>query len=116
MLMEHVIIQVYDKYLCTAFEAYEETVQQYSSIKIQDDKYSSSTRADQWVHSKHTTHGSFASSHPLFEFEIDILDIGATVTNMRYGFAAVDDFTNTAEVIPIGNTQPDEFTRALRYV
>ena len=35
-------------------------------------------------------------SHPLFEIEIDLMDIGTSVTNMRYGLVAIDNFTKFA--------------------
>ena len=44
------------------------------------------------------------------------MDMGTSVTNMRYGMVAVDNFTKIAHVVPIQNKQPDEIIRAVKEV
>ena len=44
------------------------------------------------------------------------MDLGTIVPEYRYGFIAVDIFTNMTSVIPIENKQPDEIIRALKKV
>ena len=53
-----------------------------------------------------------------FEFEIDIMDILARDggESVRYGMAAIDNFTKVAEVIPIENRQPIELISALKLI
>ena len=53
-----------------------------------------------------------------FEFEVDIADVLARETpgGVRYGLAAIYNFTNTAEVIPIRNSHPGEVTRGLKLI
>ena len=58
---------------------------------------------------------SFVSPGAKFEFEIGITDILARDggEGVRYGMAAIDNFTKIAEVIPIENRQPIELISAL---
>ena len=44
------------------------------------------------------------------------MDIGSSVTNMRYGLVASDNFTKIDHVVPIQNKQPDEILRAVKEV
>merc|ERR1711966_46025 len=68
------------------------------------------------THFKYKKYNSFVSSGANFEYEVDIMDIGTSVTEFRYGFVAVDGFSKMASVIPIENKQPDEIIRALTKV
>ena len=53
------------------------------------------------THFKYNKYNGFVSSKPLFEFEIDIMDMGTTVKPLRYGPVAVDGFTKVVSVIPM---------------
>ena len=88
----------------------------HNSIRLQDVKDYLSKREDKQVLVKHTKYNSFVSSGPLFEIEIDVMDIGTSVTNMRYGLVAIDNFTKIADIVPIQNKQPDEIIRAVKEV
>ena len=114
--MNNIIKEVYETNFGTAYEVYKEAVKINSSIRLQDVKDYLSKRDDKQVHLKLLKHNSFVSSHPLFEIEIDIMDIGTSVTNMRYGLVAIDNFTKIAHIVPIQNKQPDEIIRAVKEV
>ena len=114
--MNNIIKEVYENNFGTAYEVYKEAVKINSSIRLQDVKDYLSKRDDKQVHLKLLKHNSFVSSHPLFEIEIDIMDIGTSVTNMRYGLVAIDNFTKIAHIVPIQNKQPDEIIRAVKEV
>ena len=87
-----------------------------NSIRLQDVKDYLSKREDKQVLVKHTKYNSFVSSGPLFELEMDVMDIGSSVSNMRYGLVAIDNFTKIADIVPIQNKQPDEIIRAVKEV
>ena len=61
---------------------------------------------------------SFVSPGAKFEFEINIVDMLARDGGdaIRYGMAAIDNFTKVAEVIPIKNRQPAELLSALNLI
>ena len=49
-------------------------------------------------------HNSFVSPHPLFEIEIDLVDLTAKAEEndgLRYGFVGIDNFTKYAWVVPM---------------
>ena len=46
--------------------------------------------------------------------EIDVMDIGSSVTNMRYGLVAIDNFPKIGHVVPIQNKQPNESIRSVK--
>lgn len=79
-------------------------------------KYYFNKRDDIQVKFNHKTCNSFVSSKPLFEVEVDSMDMGATVKPMRYGLVAVDGFTTVVSVIPIKNKQVNEIIRGLEEV
>ena len=87
-----------------------------NSIRLQDVRDYLSKREDTQVQVKHTKYNSFVSSSPLFELEIDVMDIGSSVSNMRYGLVAIDNFTEIDDIVPIQNKQPDEILRAVKDV
>ena len=112
--MNEIIKEVYETNFGTAYEVYKEAVKKNNSIRLQDVKDYLSKREDKQVLVKHTKYNSFVSSGPLFEIEIDVMDIGTSVTNMRYGLVAIDNFTKIADIVPIQNKQPDEIIRAVK--
>ena len=111
--MHDLIKEAYETNFGTAYEVYKVAVKINSSIRLQDVKDYLSTRDDKQVQLKYKKHNSFISSHPLFEIEIDVMDMGTSVMNMRYGLVAIDNFTNIANIVPIQNKQPDEIIRAV---
>ena len=87
-------------------------------IRLQDVRGYLSKRDDIQVKSKPRGSNSFVSPGAKFEFEIDIMDILARDggEGVRYGMAAIDNFTKVAEVIPIENRQPIELISALKFI
>ena len=59
-------------------------------------------------------YNSFVSPGANFEYEVDLMDLGTSVPEYRYGFIAVSNFTKMTSAIPIENKQPDEIIRALK--
>ena len=112
--MNEIIKEVYETNFGTAYEVYKEAVK--TSIILQYVRDYLSKREDKQVQVKHTKYNSFVSSGPLFEIEIYVMDIGTSVTNMRYGLVAIDNFTKIADIVPIQNKQPDEIIRAVKEV
>ena len=51
------------------------------------------------------------SSHPLCEFEIDIMDTSTSVKHMRFGMAVVGIIAKIANAISINNKQADDVIR-----
>ena len=114
--MNDIIKEVYDTNFGTAYEVYKEAVKINNSIRLQDVTDYLNKRDDKQVQCKHTKHNSFVSSNPLFEIEIDVMDIGTSVETMRYGLVAIDIFTKIAHVVPIQNTPLDEIVRPVKEV
>ena len=67
------------------------------------------------THFNYKKYNSFVPSKPLFEFEVDSMDLGTIVKPMRYGLVAVDGFTKVS-VILMKNKQVNEITRGLEEV
>ena len=114
--MEEVIKGIYETQFGTAYETYRDAVRIDSSIRLQGVTYYLSSRQDKQTHFKYKKYHSFVSPQAGFECEVDIMDLGASVPEYRYGFVAVDNFTKMASVIPIENKQPDDIIKALNKV
>ena len=114
--MENIIKEVSETNFGTPYEVYKEAYKIDNSIRLQDVKDYLNKREDKQVQYKDVKYNSFVSPNPLFEIELDIMDIGTSVTNMRYGMVAVDNFSKIANVVPIQNKQPDEVIRAVKEV
>ena len=114
--MNDIVKEVYQTTYGTAYEVYKEAVKINNSIILQAVKDYLSKREDKQVHIKNTKHNSLVSSGPLFEMEIDVMDVGSTVTNLRYVLVAIDNFTKIGHVVPMQNKQPDENLRAVKEV
>ena len=99
--MEEVITQVYQSNFGTAYEVYKEAVKKDNSIRLQDVKDYLNPRQDKQTHFKYKKYNSFVCPGANFEYEVDIMDLGTSVTECRYGFVAMDNFTKLASVIPI---------------
>ena len=83
---------------------------------MQDVKDYLNSRQDKQTHFKYKKYNSFVSLGANFEYEVDIMDLGTSVTEYRYAFVAVDGFSKMASVIPIENKQTEEIIRALKRV
>ena len=47
---------------------------------------------------------------------MDVMDFGKSLTNMRYGLVAIDNFTKVVHVVPIQNKKPYEIIKAVKEV
>ena len=113
---EKAIKEVYENNFGNTYEVYKEVVKINTSIRLQDVKDYLSKRDDKQVQLKNTKYNSFVSPKPLFEIEMDVMDLGKSVTNMRYGLVAIDNFTKIVHVVPIQNKTTDEIIKAVKEV
>lgn len=113
---EKAIKEVYENNFGNTHEVYKEVVKINTSIRLQDVKDYLSKRDDKQVQLKNTKYNSFVSPKPLFEIEMDVMDLGKSVTNMRYGLVAIDNFTKIVHVVPIQNKTTDEIIKAVKEV
>ena len=67
---------------------------------------------------KPKSYNSFVSPGANFEYEIDIMDIGAkgATSNTRYGLVAIDNFTKVAEVVAIKNRTPESMIEGIKQI
>ena len=114
--MNEIIKEVYQSNFGTADEVYKEAVKNNNSIRLQDVKDYLNSRQGKQTHFKYKAYNGFVSIGANFKYEVDIMDLGTSVTDYRYGFVAVDNFKKMASVIPIGNKQTEEITMALKKV
>ena len=62
---------------------------------------------------------SFISTHPLYDFEIDLIDLTEEATKhrgTRYGLTVIDTFTKIAHVVPIKTKTPVDVVNAMEDV
>ena len=62
---------------------------------------------------------SFISKHPLYDFEIDLIDLTEEATKhkgIRYGLTAIDTFTKIAHLVPIKTKTPTDVVKAMEDV
>ena len=114
--MEEVTKGAYETQFGTACETYKDAVKIGRSIRLKDVKYYLIKRGDKEAHFKYTKYNMFVSPGANFEYDVDIMDLGTSVPEYRYGFIAVNNFTKMASVIPTENKQPDEIIRAFKHV
>ena len=113
--MEEVIQEVYEPNFGTGYETYKDAIKKDSSIRLQGVKDYLAKRDDIQVKTKPSN--SSVSPGAKFELETDIMDILARGgVGIRYGMAAIDNFTKVAEVIPIKNRQPTKLISALQSI
>ena len=113
---EEIIKEAYETNFGTSYDTYTIAVNKSPNIILSDVKYYLSKRGDILINFKHKQYTSVVSSKPLFGFDVDLLDMGATVKPIRYGFVAVDGFTKVVSVIPLKNKQVNEIIRGLEEV
>ena len=101
--MEEIIKEVYETSFGTAYETYKDAVKKDPSIRLQDVKNYLNSREDKQTHFKYKKYNSFVSPGVNYEYEIDLMDMGTSVSEYRYGLIAVDGFSKMVSVIPIEN-------------
>ena len=102
----------------TAYQTYKEAVKLDNSVMHQYVKYYLSNRDDIQVTTKPKPYTSCVSPGAKYEFEIDLMDIGANgaTSNTRYGLVAIDGFSKTVSVIPIKNKTPEAMIAGLKKI
>ena len=116
--MEAIIKETYEENFGSAYETYKQSVKQDNSIILQDVNDYLSKRSDIQVTSKPEPYNSFVSPGAKFEYEIGIMDMESkyATSNARYGLVAIDNFTKTAEVVPIKTRTPEAMIDGLKKI
>ena len=78
--------------------------------------YYLNSREDKQAHFEYNKYNSCVSPGAKFECEIDVMDMGASNYEYRYGLVAVDNFTKMVCIAVIKNKQPDEIITGLKYM
>ena len=104
---EKIIKEVYEdkeKGFGSIKETFKEAVKKDPSIKLKDVKEYLDKISSRQTQFKYKGFNSFISPHPLFEFELDIIDLGTKIDKkggIRYGLVAIDNFTKFAWAVPV---------------
>ena len=64
-------------------------------------------------------HNSFVSPHPLYEIEVDLVDLSKKAKEnkgLRYGFVGIDNFTKFAWVVPMESKTPEDVVHAMKEI
>ena len=86
------------------------------SIKLSDVREHLNKYQHRQTQIQYKKHNSFVSPHPLFEIEIDVVDMSTKASEnegFRYGFVGIDNFTKYAWVVPIKTKKPHDVTRTM---
>lgn len=86
----------------------QETKQRDKSISLKDVKQLLGGFEARLVRTQVEGMSSCATPRPLFEFEIDIVDMGAGIEPpyYRHGLVGIDNFTKKASVVPLPGKHP----------
>ena len=71
------------------------------------------------THFKYNRYNSFVSPKPLFEIEIDLIDLTSKAElgkGFRYGLVGIDNFTKYAHVVPMHSKTADEVVDATKEI
>ena len=71
-----IIEEVYLESFDTAYNVYKVAYKKDPSIRLQDVKDYLNSREDKQTTFKYKKYNSFVSKHPLYEIEIDVMDMG----------------------------------------
>ena len=92
----------------TGYGSINDTLKQASkinpSIKVADVRDYLNKLKHRQTQFQYKKHNSFVSPHPLFEIEIDLVDLSSKAEEnggFRYGFVGIDNFTKYAWVVPM---------------
>ena len=86
------------------------------SIKVADVRDYLNKLKHRQTQFQYTNHKSFVSHHPLFEIEIDLVDLTSKAEEnggFRYGFVGIDNFTKYAWVVHMKTKQSQDVTNAM---
>ena len=90
-----------------------------SNIKISVVKDFLNKQPHRQTQFQYKKYNSFVSPHPLFEIEIDLVDLSKKAEDnngIRYGFVGIDNFTKYAWVVPIKTKTPQDLTYAMQEI
>ena len=102
-----IIEDVYLENFDTAYNVYKVAYKKDPSIRLQDVKDYLNSREDKQTTFKHKKFNSFVSKHPLYEIEIDVMDMGGK-EGEHLALIGVDSFTKMTHGVVIKDKQPDE--------
>ena len=97
-------------------ETYKQANEKDSSIKYDDVKKYLDKLPHRQTQFKYKGFNSFISPHALFEFEVDLIDLGTRIEEkggIRYGLVAIDNFTKFAWVQPMKEKNDKNLIEAL---
>ena len=97
-------------------ETYKQANEKDSSIKYDDVKKYLDKLPHRQTQFKYKGFNSFISPHALFEFEVDLIDLGTHIEEkggIRYGLVAIDNFTKYAWVQPMKEKNAKNLIEAL---
>ena len=89
------------------------------SITINDVRKYLNKLKHRQVQFKYKGFNSFMSPHPLFEIELDLIDLTKKAEEnegYRYALVAIDNFTKYAWAVPIKTKQPSDLVNAFSEV
>ena len=88
------------------------------SITMADVKRVLNAREDRQVKMRHSGQNSFVSPGPRFEIELDVIDLGTQLDNIkgtyRFGLVGIDNFTKKAWVVPMDNKDANNLISATK--
>ena len=107
----------------TGYGSINDTLKQASkinpSIKVADVRDYLNKLKHRQTQFQYKKHNSFVSPHPLFEIEIDLVDLTAKAEEndgLRYGFVGIDNFTKYAWVVPMKTKKPHDVIKAMQEI
>jgi len=99
---ERIIKEVYEdpeKGFGSIADTFKQAVKKDSSIKLADVRTYLNKQQHRQTQFKYKGYNSFISPHPLFEFEMDLIDLTKKAeenNGFRYAMVAIDNFTKYA--------------------
>ena len=90
---------VYIKHSSTIYETYTDAAKINHAIRFQYVTDYVNKREDKQVQYKKTSYNTCIYKRPLFDIEMDIMDMGTAVEPMRYGVVAIDNFSKLGCVV-----------------
>ena len=119
---EKVIKEVYEdkeKGYGSIRDTYQQAFKKDPSIKYEDVKKYLDKQPFRQTQFKYKGFNSFISPHPLFQFEVDLIDLTKKASEndgYRYCMVAIDNFTKFAWGVPLKTKQPTDVINAFQQV
>ena len=96
-------------------DTFQQAIKKDASIKYHDVKQYLNKLQHRQTQFTYKKFNSFISKHPLYDFEIDLIDLTEEATKhggIRYGLTAIDTFTKIAHVSPIKTKTPADIVES----